>query len=125
MNADPFAPDEAKTAEMQALIERLCKLQEQVCDHVLGYDRANDCLCGRGWMWETGPAWPAARSTWRSSGEAVAWIEAAVMAEIARSKRRFARTRRVVQWVYDTGARVEAALQAAKKAPAYFDRPAP
>lgn len=47
-------PDQARLA-----IERLCQLQAQVCEEVVGFEDTNDCFCGGGgedgpWFTRTG-----------------------------------------------------------------------
>lgn len=66
-------------------ITRLCMLQGQVAE-VLGHDNPNDCFCGAGGFWQ-GRAWPHQQPDgWRSSGEAIEFIERVVRNEIERIK---------------------------------------
>ncbi len=67
--------------EARALIERLCILQSEVMNDVIGYEHAGDCFCGgartgRGY-WQLGMA-----DHFRNEGLAVDYIERVVRAAI-------------------------------------------
>jgi hypothetical protein len=66
----------------QEAIARLCALQREITDAVLGYDEPNDCFCAdasRGGN-------PDPPGYWQSSGKAIEFIEEAVHEKIARYK---------------------------------------
>lgn len=66
-------------AQVWPILERLCKLQTEVSDHLNEYEEyANDCFCG------TGGFWPRPNA-FRSDMTALAFIEEAVREKIAAS----------------------------------------
>lgn len=58
---------------VRSIIAKLCSAQEVACQHLLGYDQPNDCVCGEGGFWREGE-WPAQGSGWCSSGEAAEYV---------------------------------------------------
>lgn len=113
---DPFPPDPESIAALRAVISRLCHLQSDVCEHLIGYDGPNDCLCGEGGFW-LADEWPNARAGWRNEERALEWIEAVVRAELAVSKTRFTRLERLAQGVRALGGRLTVAARAARLDP--------
>ena len=62
-------------------IERLCKLQARVQEH-LGYDHAADCFCGKGGFWNSSDYDGSFENGYRNDGVAIEFIEKAVLAAL-------------------------------------------
>lgn len=67
-------------------IGRLCRLQQDVAEQVLGYDESYDCICGEGGFWHLDNTWPEPNIHWSNSGVAVEFIEQAVAEKIERER---------------------------------------
>lgn len=59
------------------VLRRLCELQAQVHERVVGYDEAADCFCKEGGFWSES-RYSRNEDEYRNDGGAVAYIEAAV-----------------------------------------------
>lgn len=73
-------PIEAKDA-----IERLCKLQGVVTEHI-GYEYAADCFCGGGGFWGAKDYDGTFKNGYRNDGAALEYIEKAVAEKMARDR---------------------------------------
>ena len=63
------------------VLQRLCALQEEVCEKALGYSHPADCFCGQGGMWSS-PSYSDAQ--YQNDGIVLEWIESAVRDAIAK-----------------------------------------
>lgn len=59
------------------VIERLCKLQQEVQEH-LGFDYSADCFCGKGGFWKAEGYGGTFEQGYRNDGKALEFIENAV-----------------------------------------------
>jgi len=66
-----------KPLDRQDVLERLCKLQEEVFDSI-GYDHPTDCICKKGGFWKSksyGGTW---EEGYRNDGSVLEFIEKTV-----------------------------------------------
>lgn len=66
------------------VIERLCKLQEEVST-AIGYEHPADCFCKKGGLWQS-PSYD--ESSYQNAGKALAFIERAVRQKIKQRQKR-------------------------------------
>lgn len=67
--------------EAKEVIQRLCKLQSEVYEHI-GQSDAADCFCGEGGFWQTGEYDGTHEHGYRNDGKALEFIERAVRAAL-------------------------------------------
>ncbi len=64
----------------EQVIERLCRLTEEVCQEAIGHSEPSDCFCGKGGFWGTGLY---DDSRYQNAGKALEFIEEATRNAIA------------------------------------------
>ena len=64
------------------VIERLCKLQSEVTEH-LGYQYAADCFCGKGGFWESTDYDGTHEHGYRNDMKSIEFIEQAVRSRLS------------------------------------------
>lgn len=64
--------------ESTEAIERLCKLQSEVQERVIGYGHSADCFCGKGGFWGCDGYDGSFEGGYRNDGKAIEFIESAV-----------------------------------------------
>jgi len=69
--------------EAKEAIERLCKLQSEVQERVIGFDSSADCFCGEGGFWKSEGYGGTFAEGYRNDGKAIEFIERAVREKIA------------------------------------------
>ncbi len=72
----------------EQVIERFCRLTEEVVREVLGFKQPNDCFCGHGGFWGSEGYGGTYEKGYRNSGQALEFIEAAVREKIRQIKER-------------------------------------
>lgn len=68
--------------EASEVIERLCKLQAEVCIQI-GRGEAADCFCGKGGFWGAEGYDGTHEGGYRNDGKALEFIEAAVREKLS------------------------------------------